>query len=111
MSDTTENPSCPEKACKPQEQAIPPLTNEHIYVITELAKIGLSALADIVKEGNIEKSLSAGAADESVRKHFETLATVAGPETVSHFDRICQFIFEQEKAAAESRQKEAPDAK
>ena len=111
MSDTKIDKSRPKEACKPQEQAIPPLTHEHIYVITELAKIGLSALTDIVKEGNIEKSLPEGAADESVRKHFETLATVAGPETVSHFDRICQFIFEQEKAAAESRQKEAPDAK
>ena len=85
---------------------VPPLTNEHLFVITELAKIGLGYLKQIVANEAFKVDNPDPKVAEAQEEHFRGLATIAGPETVSHFDRMCQYIYEEQQKA-----KEAPDAK
>lgn len=89
-----------ERACKPETEElsdvlknpakeVPPMMKEHLFVITELAKIGLQSLNQLL-------TMNKDSIEKVHYEHFKGLAEIAGPETVSHFDRICQFLFEQD---------------
>lgn len=98
MSDNNE----PTASSTAPEKEAPPLTNQHIFVITELAKVGLSYLKAIVNDPSFKIDDPDPAKAAAQENHLKGLANIAGPETVAHFDKMSQYIFEQEQAAKNS---------
>ena len=90
---------------KPENKEIPPMTESHILVITELAQLGMMFLKNAIPqyEADLNKDSGAGARKRQHFSHLKSLYEVAGPETVSHFQRICEMLIERaaEKAKAE----------
>lgn len=76
-----------------------PFTAEHLYVITELAKLGLMHLGLVLPQ--FEKELDgAGRQKREHYAHLKSLLEVAGPETVRHFDEMCQYLYDKAKGAS-----------
>lgn len=73
-----------------------PLTDEHIYVITELAKFGMAYLKLVMPQLENERDGS-GARKRCHFEHLKSLFEVAGPETVRHFDEMCQYLYDKSK--------------
>ena len=91
------------------KKEVAPLTPEHLFVITELAKYGLAFLKETVKATGFKVEHSDPKIAKAQEDHLRGLVNVAGPETVAHFDRMCQYVFDTNKSAF--AQKETPDAK
>lgn len=84
-----------------------PFSNEHLYVITELAKYGLewirqalpeaeAILADEIKSASPEK-----AEELKLRlEHLRSLGGLPGRDAYAHFNNMCQYLYEAELAAA-----------
>lgn len=81
MSDK-EKPS--ESSPAPEKEA-PAFTNQHLKALVNTPDF---------KIDNPDPAVAA-----AQEKHLKGLATIAGPETIAHFDRMCQYLFEQEQVA------------
>lgn len=79
-----------------QQQERHPFSAEHLYVITELAKLGMAYLKLMLPEFEKEQS-GAGKLKREHFAHLKSLCEVAGPETVRHFDEMCQYLYDKAK--------------
>lgn len=71
-----------------------PFLAEHLFVITELAKLGMYHLKIVLPQ--FEKELDgAGKQKRAHYEHLKSLFEVAGPETVRHFDEMCQYLYDK----------------
>lgn len=73
------------------------LSPQHIVVVTELAKAGLSYLTQVVSDPGFKINHPDPAVAKAQEDHLRGLVKVSGPDTVAHFDRICGYLFEQAK--------------
>lgn len=90
-----------EKNAKPTEERYP-ITEDHLFVITELAKLGLSYLKLVLPQFEKEQD-GAGKNKRQFYAHLKSLYEVAGPETVKHFDEMCQYLYDQSKGVTEGK--------
>ena len=81
----------------PEKPEVSALAPEHIIVVTELAKAGLSYLTQVVSDPGFKINHPDPAVAKAQEEHLRGLVKVSGPDTVAHFDRICGYLFEQSK--------------
>lgn len=69
---------------------VPGISADHIFAITELAKIGFEFLKEGIK--NRDKDMP-----EAMYNHYKSLVEVAGESAVTHFSNICQYLYENQE--------------
>ena len=95
-----DTPNSPTPGSTPKDKTeVAPLTPEHVLVITELAKYGLAFLRETVKGPNFKIEHPDPKVAKAQEEHLRGLVNIAGPETIAHFDRMCQFVVDTNKTA------------
>lgn len=84
---------------KNDDGCVTPMSNDHLVVITELAKIGLDYLKTAIPAIKGKSDDDPLKPSKDVIGHLESLTGVAGEDAVAHFYHICQFIYDQDASA------------
>ena len=96
-----------------QNEAVP-LTEETVMIVTELALVGHRYLKALLLGGKLDALDPDPGKAAAAKKHYQSLVETAGPVALESFNRLSQFLFEQNlmsKSAPQSApQKEDSDA-